>query len=57
MDGLKQKEMFFNATAERRSIFVKGSLSAISGYLGRRLNQGAGNMYAGANGIVFSDGG
>lgn len=45
-----------NAVAERRNTYIKGNTTAISGYLGRRINQGAGNMFIGANGIVYSDG-
>lgn len=48
--------MFMNATAERRAAYVKGNSTAISGYLARRINQGAGNMYSAPNGIILSDG-
>lgn len=44
-----------NAQAERRGAYIKGNNTAIAGYLGRRLNQGAGNMFARPNGIICSD--
>lgn len=56
MSGLKQKEMMMNALSERRATYIKGNVTAIGGYLARRINQGAGNMYTGANQIVYADG-
>lgn len=44
------------AWSDRRNAYIKGNNTAISGYLARRINQGAGNMYCGANGIIFTDG-
>jgi len=48
--------MMFNAVAERRNAYIKGNSTAVGGYLARRINQGAGNMFTGPNGIVYSDG-
>lgn len=46
-----------HAAASRRETYIKGNTTAVGGYLARRLNQGAGNMYAKPNGIISSSGG
>lgn len=56
MMGITQKEMMMNALSERRNNYIKGNVTAIGGYLARRINQGAGNMFIGANQIVYADG-
>lgn len=49
--------MFVHAMGSRLTMYKKGSTTAISGYLARRLNQGTQNVYSGVNGIQMTDGG
>lgn len=48
--------MFFCALAARFELYKKGTSTADSGYLARKLNQGSGNTFVGHNGILFADG-
>lgn len=43
--------MFVHAMGSRLMMYKKGSTTAISGYLARRLNQGTQNIYSGVNGV------